>query len=176
MKMKMSVSFVLALAMVAALVPAIAEAGSGQSTFVPVAPCRIYDTRDGANPDQPFAGGETRSLPIVGTVGPFLGGTVGGCGVPGQVGSVAQASAVAVNITAVDSTHNGNFKAWAGDETEPSASVINFRVNTPIANMLIVKLSQDGVDGDDLSLKASGSAANNVELILDVVGYFVEQP
>lgn len=176
MKMKMSVSFVLALALVAALVPAIAEAGSGESTFVPVAPCRIYDTRDGANPDDPFDGGETRNIEIVGTVGPFFGGTAGGCGVPGQVGAVAQASAVAVNITAVDSTHNGNFKAWAGDDTEPAASVINFRVNTPIANMVIVKLSQDGIDGDDLNLKASGTVANNVEVIVDVLGYFVEQP
>ena len=78
--------------------------------FVPVRPCRVIDTRLAGGP---LAPGEERQFVISGTVGfEAQGGTPGGCGVP-RSAIVRGATAVALNLVAVNPQGPGNLRAWA---------------------------------------------------------------
>lgn len=171
MRTQRFVIIALALASVAALVPGTAEAGSPGSVYVPLTPCRIYDSRVAFGGPGPFTANSTRNINIVGVTGPFPGGPLTGCGVPGYTGPLPGATAVAINITAASPAANGNFKVWQTSHTEPTfASIINFRTGANIANAAVIALDDDVVEGDDLEFRASQGS----ELIIDVLGYFVE--
>ena len=178
-----------ALLALAIMVPDLAAASS---EFVPIAPCRVVDTRcypagsgqSTCTNGNGVPGGAgtvmavnvTRNFDIVGTAFDPVdqgGFATGGCGVPGYTGAVPGAAAVAINITAVSPVGNGNMTAWPTDQTQPSTSNINYRTGVNLANSAIVKLSQDATEGADVSVEAHVS---NVHLIIDIVGYFVEQP
>ena len=131
-------------------------------------PCRIVDTRLGGGA---LAPGQTRELAVVGG-GSFAaqGGSGSGCGVPGYLGTAAQAQAVVVNLTVTGATGAGHLTAWPGDQDQPLASVINYNTGVTVANGLILPLAQDATPGADLRVRAAVSATH---LIVDVVGYFV---
>jgi hypothetical protein len=123
-----------------------AQSASRGSNFVPVAPCRLVDTRlPGERPLT--AGGSMRIA------------TAGRCGVP------AGGSAVAVTITATDATTGGYLTAHAASTPVPDASNVNFRPGAAVANSAIVALSADGA----IDLFASSA----VQVIVDVTGVFV---
>ncbi|HYG65131.1 MAG TPA: hypothetical protein VEL74_21300, partial [Thermoanaerobaculia bacterium] len=116
--------------------------GDSQSdlVFVPVAPCRIIDTRQVSA--GPLAANETRHFLVAGT-NAFLaqGGTGGGCGVPDGVSEPA-APAVVINFIAVGPSGPGNLRAWEYGQPVPRASVINY-ANVPglnIANGVVVPI------------------------------------
>ena len=117
--------------------------------YVPLVPERILDTRD--------ATGD-----VEGRIGP---GQVVSQQVAG-VGSVpSDASAVAVNVTAVGGTSPSHLRVWPSGEPMPNASTINFQPGVNIANMVIVEVGDDGkVD--------IYNHAGEVDVIFDVVGYF----
>ncbi len=148
-----------------------ASALSG-GVYKPLKPCRIVDTRlqsGGAI----FADGETRSFDAVGAAKNFSGqgGSATGCGVPGFLSGVPQATAIAVNIAAVQPTGSGNLRAFAGsDAMAPNAAVVNFQLLSPNLNIngaTNVPLRQD-VEGSDIKVFASRST----HVLVDVVGYF----
>ena len=139
--------------------------------FVPLAPCRIIDTRKAGGF---IAAGQTRSFQVAGLTefGP-QGGTTGGCGVP-PGGAEPVAAAVMLNIVAVDVAGKGNLQAWAYGQAEPLATSINFqRVDMNIANGLIVPIAGTNLVPADLNIKANFSAAH---VVVDVTGYFTRFP
>jgi hypothetical protein len=160
---------------VGAAAPARAQALTGKLLFVATSPCRLLDTRPANGGDGILTSGATYSFDVVGATRDLSGqgGSAGGCGIPGYAAGKPQASAVAVNLTAIDPSGKGNLRAWPGDGAEPLASVINFNVfgaaGTNLANMIILPLAADAVEGADLTVKASFA---NVHLVADAVGYF----
>lgn len=117
--------------------------------YYTVTPCRAVDTRSGS----PLSAGVTRTFSIAGT-----------CGVP------TSAKAVALNLTVVDPTGNGNVALWPANLQKSPTSNINFMAGTVRANHGIVTLATDGSG----ALAAQGSVANagTVHILLDVAGYF----
>ena len=125
---------------------------SSPSTFVPITPCRVYDTRQGA--DAPaFAADETRTIDVNGGVCPDVPST----------GAVAYS----LNVTVVDSVGFGGFlTVWETGGTMPNASLINFdQTIHAIANASIVPAGTGG----DVNVYSFIAA----DVIIDVNGYFV---
>ena len=123
--------------------------------FYALEPCRIVDTRD------PGGGGSLLGG-ISQSVRSFLVGYR--CGVPGD------AVAVAVNVTAIAPTSDGYLAVFPSGDPEPSTapSTLNFSAHTNTANGGIVKLGDYGAVG----VWAGFGAVNNVDVTLDVSGYF----
>lgn len=139
--------------------------------YVPVAPCRIIDTRIAGGK---IPAGATRSFRVAGTSGfEAQGGKAGGCGVP-MGASSPMAAAVMLNIVAVDVDGKGNLAAWEFGQPEPLATSINFqRIDMNIANGLIVPIAGISSVTHDLNVKANFS---NAHLVVDVTGYFTRFP
>lgn len=112
--------------------------------FVAMPPVRALDTRDTATP-LPTAG--VVELPIAGTLG-----------VP------ADATGVALSLTAVDPTGAGFLTAWPTGEVRPLASNVNFATGDTIANEVLVKLGTDG----KVSIYNNWGATH---VVVDVVGW-----
>lgn len=139
--------------------------------FVPLAPCRVIDTR--------FAGGklapaEKRDFEVAGTDNfNTQGGNAGGCGVPLGASEPA-AAAVVINFIAVDPDGAGHLVAWEAGQPEPFASIINYaKVGLNIANGVIVPIAGVSTVSKDLSIRAAVSA---VHVVADVTGYFTRFP
>jgi hypothetical protein len=142
--------------------------------FVPLAPCRVIDTRQGSA-GGPLAAGETRGFVINGSSG-FVnqGGNAGGCGVPS--GAVPpQATAVVLNLIAVSPSGPGDLRAWAYDQPEPLASVLNYAAVTGlnIANGVIVPVAGTGLVPDDIKILAE---VHGTHVVADITGYFTRFP
>ena len=151
---------------------ALGDAGS-DLLFVPVAPCRILDTR--AVSAGALAAGEMRNFLVAGT-NAFLaqGGTGGGCGIPDGAAEPA-APAVVVNFIAVGPAGPGNLRAWEFGQPAPNASVINYS-NVPglnIANGVVVPIEGTAAQPWDLSIQADVSGTH---VVADVTGYFTRFP
>jgi hypothetical protein len=109
--------------------------------FTPVGPTRVLDTRDVGT--------------MVGPSGRAV--SVASAGVP------ADATAVAVTLTATAGTAPGYLTAW-GSGAAPFVSNVNFGTGQDIANFAIVPL--DGANGINVL------AAEPTHLVVDVSGYF----
>lgn len=148
--------------------------GTSHLTFVPLAPCRIIDTRNsGAGK---MAAGETRNFQVAGVTefGP-QGGTLGGCGVP-PGSAVPAAAAVMINLVAVQAEAGGNLLAWPYGEPMPNASSINFQNLNPamnVANGLIVPIAGTNLVPADLHIQVRFSSTH---VVADVTGYFTRFP
>ncbi len=134
-----------------------ASSGDGAS-FVPVAPCRLFDTRPGAPPDDslksPVGGGEAavRTQQVT--------GAVGDCAVP------AEAVAVSMNVTAVNGTAQSNLRLFPADVPTPTASNLNWLAGqSPTPNKVDVQLSAGG------AIKLFNQNGT-VDVVADVVGYY----
>ncbi len=142
--------------------------------FVPLTPCRVFDTRQGSA-GGPLAAGETRGFIITGSAG-FVnqGGASGGCGVP-TAGVPPQATAVVLNLIAVSPAGPGDLRAWAYDQTEPLASVLNYAAvpGLNIANGVIVPIAGTGLVPDDIKILAEVHATH---VVADITGYFTRFP
>lgn len=99
--------------------------------YSPVTPCAAFDTRAGQNPSGGFAGqrvaGQATTYTVTGVIPAAQGGNGGDCGVP------AGASAVLVNLVAVQANTNGNFRAYATGST-PTGGILNFASLAPSMN------------------------------------------
>ena len=131
-----------------------------ESTFVPITPCRLFDTR----PEPDNVG--PRATPI----GPAdshvqqVTGANGFCNIP------TGATAVALNAIALGATENSFVTFWPSDVARPLASSLNTRPGQGAEpNKVDVKLSADG--------KVSMYNQNgSVNLVADVVGYYTAAP
>ena len=118
--------------------------------FYPLAPCRIVDTRSGGPPfgAPSFAGGETRSFPILTST----------CNIP------STAKAYSLNVTAVTSGIVRFVATWPTGQTQPDTSTLNAPTGTVTANAAIVPAGTSG----DISVFAS----DPTNLLIDINGYF----
>lgn len=129
----------------------LAGANAGDpGTLVPMTPTRFLDTRSGLGAPQ----------------GKVAGRSVTKVQIAGLHGIPADASAVALNLTAVQSPGKGFITAYPGSPV-PTASSLNYEAGQDRANLTLVELGTDGA-----VLLYNGSP-NPVDLLADVSGYFV---
>lgn len=134
---------------------------TGASTYTAVGPVRAMDTRHGTGVAQgTIAAGASDSLQVGGT-------TIGSVSIPSGI------TAVAMNVTAVDSTTNSDLIVYpnqtpGGDnEAVPTVSNLNFSAGQTAANMVIVPVGPDGkVDF------RNGGTSGTLDAIADIAGYF----
>lgn len=134
------------------------SATSTGGAYIPVPPTRVTDTR--LNSGFPGAG---HTLGPAGTV------TV-------NVGVPATATAVALSVTAVDATAAGFLSVFpgptAGGATE---SVLNFVAGPPnctTPDCVVPNLVVSQVTGGQVTVKNTNANGGNVDVIVDVEGYF----
>ena len=128
--------------------------------YTPVAPCRIMDTR--------VAGGvipanSTRNFVAFG-VSSFTsqGGSATNCGV-----NPLAATAVAINLTAVNPAAAGFATAYPFGTTQPTSSSINYAAGAVVNNALIVQ-TPNPIAAFDFTLYTFSQA----HYVADIVGYF----
>jgi hypothetical protein len=122
---------------------------SNGSTFAPVSPARVWDTRFGPGPTGQMAAGEQRSVRVAG---------VGGVPATGV-------TSVVLNVTAVDPSGGTYITAWPTGEARPLASNLNVPPGDVRPNLVIVKVGEDG----HVSFYNNDG---NVHLVADVAGWF----
>lgn len=123
-------------------------------------PCRVYDTRLGHGT---CTGGTTAAA------APVAGGTSLKLRVAGVDGVPADATSVAVNITAVGATTATFITAYPDGGSVPGVSNINVNGPAAVPNLAIVPIGSDGYI--DLY-----NAKGSVQLIVDITGYFAPAP
>ncbi len=122
--------------------------------FVPVAPCRLADTRAGQGTSGQFGppslgGGSTRNLPA----------PAGRCNIP------ATALAYSLNLTVVPAQALAYLTVWPSGEPRPLVSTLNSFQGEVVANAAIVPAGADG--------SINVFATDPTDLIVDINGYFV---
>jgi streptogramin lyase len=127
------------------------EAGPFGSRYVPVDPARLFDTRtgDGGVPAGPVGPGRSIAVDVTGA------GDAPDNGV----------TAVIMNVTVTAPTANGYVTVHPGDVARPLASNLNFTPGTTRANLVTVRVPDDGV-------VELFNAAGTTHLLADIVGYY----
>ena len=129
---------------------------SSASSFVPVTPVRVVDTRSDLGLVSLVAGVE-QSVTIVGSLVPL------------------GATAVSLTVTAVDAGAAGFVSVRAGDATGvPSTSNLNVERGGTIANSVVVKLPTVGDHTGKIKVlfDAMGATTASTDVLIDVVGYY----
>ncbi|MBR7824766.1 right-handed parallel beta-helix repeat-containing protein [Actinospica sp. MGRD01-02] len=124
------------------------------SKYVSVTPARILDTRKG------IGTGKVAKIPANGSITLSVAGSDGGT-IPSS-----GVTAVAMNLTVVNSTHIGDITAYPADESMPTASNVNYAAGETVANMSVVPLQSSG------KVTFHNTSAGPVDLIADVDGYY----
>ncbi len=132
--------------------PAAVSAGAA-STYTPVTPKRILDTRSGL-------GAPTAKVGPAGTVDLAVRGVETAQGpVP------ANASAVVLNVTVTGTTASTDVRAYPAGTGVPGASSLNAGAGQTVPNLVTVRIGDDGA----ITLRNSGGS---VHLIADIAGYY----
>lgn len=127
-------------------------AASQPGAFSAQSPFRQLDSRFGTGGvNGPIAPGQTIAIKVTG---------IGGIPATG-------ASAVAMNITATDSTSAGFITAYATGTPQPGTSNVNYGPAQTVPNFAIVPVSADG------KISFTNNSSGTVHLIADTSGYFV---
>lgn len=137
-----------------------AAGGSTTSAFVPITPCRLLDTRPGADNvgprATPIGSGEIYTLAAR--------GTVGNCTIP------ADATGLVVNTTAVGPTAASFLTVFPGGAPRPLAASLNTVAGgAPTPNLVTVSIGDTGA----ISIY---NHAGTVDVVGDVTGWFVPSP
>ncbi|MGZ7023529.1 MAG: hypothetical protein ACXVJ3_20010 [Ilumatobacteraceae bacterium] len=138
------------------LLTASASAPPGASSFVPITPCRLFDTR----PDT-AVGARNTPLGAQATFTATVWGSNGHCQIP------SGATGVSMNVVAVNPTAASFLTVFPADQPQPLASSLDWVARQPpTPNAVTVALSADG--------KVSFyNNDGNVDLAADVVGYYL---
>ncbi len=123
------------------------------STFNPLDPRRIADTRDGTGgvPTRKLNAGEAVKVPVAGVAGI----PASGC------------TAVVANVTAVDATSNMHFRIFPGSTARPNTANLNGRPGRPVPNLVVMGVGADG------AIEVFNSHGET-HLVVDVFGYYSE--
>ncbi|WP_370411585.1 hypothetical protein [Streptomyces fradiae] len=131
-------------------VTAPAEATPGR--FVPIAPTRFLDTRNGTGaPKARVAAGGTVKLKVAGVQG-----------VP-----ATDVTAVVMNVTAVAPTGNGFVTAYPDGGSLPTTSSLNYTGGRTLSNLVTVSVRNGVVD--------LRNSVSTVDLVADVAGYYTAE-
>ncbi len=124
------------------------SSGTG-SSYVPLSPTRILDTRnDTGGYDAPVGAGASISLQMTGTDD-----------IPGSV------TAVVLNVTVTEPTDSSFVTVYPDGQAVPNASNINFTAGETIPNLVVVQVGADGAI--DLY-----NHTGSTDLVADLEGYF----
>jgi hypothetical protein len=123
------------------------------STYVPIPPVRVLDTRGGVGLTGAFAANVPRTFQVAGSLG-----------IP------SNAKAITANLTVTRQTAAGYVSVTPTATNSPPASTINFPAGDNRANNLTTRLSSDG----KLSAVYKAGSGKTTHLLLDVTGYFLE--
>jgi len=128
--------------------------GASGTSFVPLAPYRVLDTRAGIGGyGSPVAGGGTIAVQLAGQGG-----------VPAMNASTPP-KAVVVNLTVTNTTAGSFMTAWPDGTTRPGTSDLNWVGGVTIPNLVVVQVGANGkVDLYNL--------AGSTDVVVDVVGYY----
>jgi hypothetical protein len=138
-----------------------AAPGDTDSTYAPIANCRLFDFRSGGHNVGPKATplGAGESNVYVQSVR----GANGDCNIP------SDAVGVAMNVTIVNPTAQSNLRVFPADISTPNASNLNWLAGqSPTPNKVDVKLSTTG----EIKLY---NHAGTVNVLADVVGYYTDK-
>jgi PKD domain len=124
--------------------------------YTPTGPCRVFDTRTG--------GGACVGSPTVPTAPLGIHGTLS-VKVTGVGGVPSTATAVVLNVTAVNATTATFITVWPHGGPAPLASNLNVASPSPVPNLVVVPIGAGGMI-DFYNDKG------NVNLIADIAGYF----
>jgi chitinase len=124
------------------------------SSFFTLSPCRVADTRNatGLSGGPALAAHTTRTFPAAGV-----------CGIP------MDAVAIAINVTVVGETDQGDLRLYSAGGPTPNTSTINFAVNQVRANNAIVPLGVGGQIGVQCDMPPGSGTTH---FLFDVAGYF----
>jgi hypothetical protein len=146
------------------------------TVFVPTEPCRVVDTRFGGGGR--LAANAVRSFRVLDEFDTPADYTDQG-GNPDFCSTSPFASAVAINITAVDPSAPGFVRAWPYDEPTPpvpNATILNYSTALNASNgldlMVCEEFNNGGTCTKDIFVKNFGASTN---LIIDVLGFFIQQ-
>ncbi len=122
------------------------------TTYVPIAPVRVLDTRHNVGLNGAFTANTARTWPVagVGTISP-------------------DAVAVTGNLTVTGQTAPGFVAVTVNPTTSPPSSTINFPLGQTRANNVTIPLSATGT----LSAVYKGASGKKTGLVFDVTGYFL---
>ncbi|WP_438312940.1 hypothetical protein ACSHWO_17275 [Streptomyces sp. HUAS TT3] len=120
------------------------------SDFTPHTPTRLLDTRSGTG--APKA-----------KIAPYTSARVK---IAGNAKIPAGASAVALNVTATNTTSGGHVTAFASGGKRPTTSNLNYEANQTVPNMVIVPVGKDGY------VELYNGGWETIDLLADVTGYF----
>jgi hypothetical protein len=132
--------------------PAASTVPRTASSFVPLTPCRVVDTRNasGALGGPSIAAGASRDFALPN----------GSCGIPNS------ALAYSLNVTVVPQGPLGYLTIWPTGQSQPLASTLNSDGRIK-ANAAIVPAGSNGA--------VSVYATNTTDVVLDINGYFVPE-
>ena len=123
---------------------------STASSYVAITPTRILDTRKGEGaPKAQIQADKSINVTVAGANG-----------IPDD------ATAVAVNLTSVDSTKNGLITAYPTGQSLPVVSNLNYVAGSTTANMAIIPIGTNG------QVTFENSSTGPVDLLADVAGYY----
>ena len=122
------------------------------STYVPVTPTRVLDTRHGTGAAAGLVpGGHSVAFSV----------TSGVSGAP----AASTISAVVLNVTVVSPAKNGFVTAYPDGTSVPTSSNLNYSTGETVPNLTTVMVGQDG----KVALYTTATA----QLVADVEGYYV---
>lgn len=134
---------------------------SNDLVYTPVQPCRIVDTRSTAA--GAIAANSTRSFVAVNASNFTLqGGSSTNCGTQGL-----NATAVAINLTAVTPSTGGYATAYPFGTAQPTTASVNYTAGAIVNNALIVQIPNP-LSSFDFTLYTFGQS----HFVADIVGYF----
>ena len=143
------------------ITPQVLGALGNDLSYTPLAPCRIVDTR--STTAGVILAGQTRSFDSILTSSfTSQGGSAGNCGTLG-----VNATAIAVNITAVQPAAPGFATAYPFNTVRPDAASLNYAAGAIVNNGLIIQLNNPATS-DDFTLFTLASS----HYVVDIVGYF----
>jgi PKD repeat protein len=122
------------------------------STYFPLEPARVLDTREGMGLASPFTSGVPQTFQVSGAGG-----------VP------ANATAIAGNLTVTQQTAAGYVTLGPTAQANPTSSTLNFPWGDTRANNVMLALGAGGT----LSATYTAPGGATAHLVLDVTGYFV---
>ncbi|MET9885357.1 PKD domain-containing protein [Streptomyces sp. NPDC006430] len=120
------------------------------SDFTPYAPTRLLDTRDGTGAPR----GMVQAYSAVKVK------------IAGNGKIPAGVTAVALNVTATNTSNPGHVTAYPGGSNRPTTSNLNFEANQTVPNMVVVPVGKDG------TVELYNGSWTPVDLIADITGYF----
>lgn len=129
--------------------------------YTPIQPCRIMDTRSSAA--GAIAAGSTRSFVAINSSSfTSQGGSATNCGTLGL-----NATAVAINLTAVFPASAGYATAYPFGTTQPVAASVNYTAGAIVNNALIVQIPNP-LSSFDFTVYTFAQS----HYVADIVGYF----